>query len=201
VIDGRFLAFMAVMAVFIVTPGPDTAITIRNALRGGRRAAALTAVGVGAGSSVWALAAAGGVAGLLAVSAVAFTVFKLAGGAYLLGLGLITLLHARRPTASPPPTHGGSPFAQGLINNLLNPKAAALFLTVVPQFVQPGDSWPRLVAMVLVFDVMVVGWLCLYGLAIVAARAHLGDRLRRGMEAITGTVLVGLGVRLALERR
>jgi len=201
VIDRRFLAFVAVMAVLIMTPGPDTAMTIRNALRGGRRAATLTALGVGAGSSAWAGAAAVGVAGLLAMSAFAFTVFKLAGGAYLIGLGALTLFRAGRSKASPPPSRGGSPFVQGLVTNLLNPKAAAIFLTVVPQFIQPGDPWPRLVAMVFVFDLMVVGWLVLYGHVIVVARARLGDRLRRGMEAVTGSVLVGLGLRLALERR
>jgi threonine/homoserine/homoserine lactone efflux protein len=201
VIDGRFLAFVGVMAVLIMTPGPDTAMTIRNAIHGGRRAATLTALGVGAGSSAWAGAAAVGVGGLLAMSAFAFTVFKLAGGAFLIGLGLLALFRAGHRQPAPPRPRGGSPFVQGLLTNLLNPKAAAIFLTVVPQFIQPGDPWPRLVAMVLAFDLMVIGWLALYGHVIVAARAQLGDRVRRATEAVTGTVLVGLGVRLALERR
>ena len=199
--DARFLAYVAVMAVLIVTPGPDMAMTTRNALLRGRRAGVLTGAGVGAGSAVWAVAGVVGVAGLLAVSAAAFTVFKLAGGAYLCGLGVLTLLHLRKSAPPPPARHGGRPFVQGLLNNLLNPKAAAIFLTVVPQFVVPGDGWPRLVAMVAVYEVMVIGWLAVYTLAVIAARDRIGDRVRKAMEATTGAVLVALGVRLALERR
>ena len=199
--DARFLAYLAVMAVLIVTPGPDMAMTTRNALVGGRRAGVVTGVGVGIGSAVWALAAVVGVAELLAVSAAAFTVFKLAGGAYLLGLGLLTLLHVRKPGPPTVPRRGGRPLVQGLLNNLLNPKAAAIFLTLVPQFVAPGDTWPRLLAMVLAYEVLVIGWLALYSHLVIAARDRIGDRFRRATEAVTGCVLVGLGVRLALERR
>lgn len=200
--DARFLAYLAVMAVLIITPGPDMAMTTRNALAGGRRAGVLTAVGVGVGSLVWALAAVVGVAALLAVSAAAFTMFKLVGGAYLLGLGVLTLLHLRQPgPAAPARRRGGRPFVQGLLNNLLNPKAAAIFLTLVPQFVATADGWPRLAAMVLAYEVLVIGWLAIYAQLVIAARNRIGDRFRRAIEAVTGFVLIGLGVRLALERR
>ncbi len=201
VIDARFLAYLAVMAVLIITPGPDMAMTTRNALRGGRRAAFATGLGVACGSAVWAAAAAAGVAGILAVSATAFTAFKWAGAAYLIALGLRSLLHARTPAPVEPARPGGSAFVQGLTNNLLNPKAAAIFLTVVPQFVEPADPWARLVAMVAVFDIMVVAWLAFFGHLVVTARARLGKSVQQAMQALTGVVLVGLGVRLALERR
>ena len=94
--DARFAAYLAVATVLIVTPGPDTALVIRNALRSGRRAAAFSALGIGVGSAVWAGASLLGIAVLLETSAVAFTVFKLAGAAYLGYLGLRTLFGSFR---------------------------------------------------------------------------------------------------------
>jgi threonine/homoserine/homoserine lactone efflux protein len=95
--DGRFLAWLAVAIVLIITPGPDTALIIRNALGAGARSASLSAIGVGAGSAVWAAASVVGLAALLETSDVAFTVFKLAGAAYLVYLGLRTLAGTFRP--------------------------------------------------------------------------------------------------------
>src|SRR6266850_3212761 len=95
--DGRFGAWIAVAIVLIVTPGPDTALIIRNALRSGARCAALSALGVGAGSSLWAAASVLGLAVLLEGSELAFTVFKYAGAAYLVYLGLRSLIGSLRP--------------------------------------------------------------------------------------------------------
>jgi threonine/homoserine/homoserine lactone efflux protein len=87
----HFLAFLGVSAVVIVTPGQDTALTIRNTLLGGRRAGTSTALGVSAGQAVWALATSAGVAALLRASEPAFLTIKLAGAAYLVWLGLRTI--------------------------------------------------------------------------------------------------------------
>jgi threonine/homoserine/homoserine lactone efflux protein len=93
-------------------------------------------------------------------------------------------------------------FVQGVLNNLLNPKAGAIFATVMPQFIEPGDSTGRLVLMVACYDAIVIAWLCAYALVVSRARrSGAGDRLRKGLERVTGTVMIGLGVRLALERR
>jgi threonine/homoserine/homoserine lactone efflux protein len=81
--DARFIAYLAVAALLIVTPGPDTALVTRNALLAGRRAASFTTLGIGAGSFIWALASMLGIAVLLEESVVAFTIFKFAGAAYL----------------------------------------------------------------------------------------------------------------------
>ena len=156
--DARFAAWIAVAVVLIVTPGPDTALIIRNALRAGARAASLSALGVGAGSMVWAAASVLGVAVLIESSAATFTVFKFAGAAYLAYLGLRSLIGGFR--ASPDPTaveavpkpgriDGTTAFGQGLLNNLLNPKAGAIFVTVMAiNFVGDGlrdalDPWLR----------------------------------------------------------
>jgi threonine/homoserine/homoserine lactone efflux protein len=209
--DGRFLAWLAVAIFLIITPGPDTALIIRNALRAGARSASLSAVGVGVGSAAWAAASVVGVAALLETSDVAFTVFKLAGAAYLVYLGLRTLAGTFRsapdpthdsPVAAPPGLSAWTAFVQGVLNNLLNPKAGAIFATVMPQFIEPGDSTSRLVMMVACYDAIVIAWLCAYALMVSRARrSGAGARLRKGLERVTGTVMIGLGVRLALERR
>jgi threonine/homoserine/homoserine lactone efflux protein len=210
-IDGRFLGWIAVAVVLIVTPGPDTALIIRNAMRAGARAASFSAFGVGFGSSLWAAASVLGVAVLLLSSDLAFTVFKYAGAAYLVYLGLRSLIASFRTTADedkgPAFTTAHrldlrTAFAQGLINNLLNPKAGAIFVTAMPQFIEPHDSVVRLIAMVVCYDVLVVAWLCIYGYVVSRAGAsRMGVRVRKGLERVTGTVMVGLGVRLAFERR
>ena len=209
--DGRFAAWIAIATVLIVTPGPDTALIIRNALRAGSRAASLSAVGVGLGSGVWAAALVLGVAVLLESSGVAYTVFKFAGAAYLIYLGLRSIIGTFHPAAADVSDSGSSAqvrmsgstaFTQGLLNNLLNPKAGAIFATVMPQFIEPHDSVLRLILMVVCYDAIVIAWLCLY--AVVASRARrssAGARLRAGIERVTGAVMIGLGVRLALERR
>ena len=207
--DARFGAWLAVSAVLIVTPGPDTALVIRNALRSGARAAALTALGVGIGSLGWAGAAATGVALVLERSATAFTLLKLAGAGYLIYLGLRSILgdSRARPARTPPSRSGPAlddrgAIGQGILNNLLNPKAGAFFVTILPQFVTPGDMTSRLVLMMLAYEVMVVGWLVAYGVVVSRARRRLvGSRIQRWMERATGAVLLALGVRLALERR
>jgi len=205
-VDGRFAVYLVVAAVLIVTPGPDTALVIRNALGSGSRAATATAFGVGLGSVAWAAASVLGVALLLEASAAAFTVFKLAGAAYLGYLGLRSLL-GRRPaggqvTVPAPPLSDVAAFRQGLLGNILNPKAAAIFVTVFPQFVAPGDSPLRLVLMLLAYEAMLLPWLTMYGRLVArAGRSHLGERFRSVVERVTGLVLLGLGVRLALERR
>ena len=204
--DARFGAWLAVSAVLIVTPGPDTALVIRNALRSGARAASLTALGVGLGSLAWAVTAAIGVALILERSATAFTLLRLAGAAYLIYLGLRSVLGASRPvppsSSTPRAMRDRAAFRQGVVNNLLNPKAGAFFVTVIPQFVGPGDPATRLIAMMLAYEVMVIGWLAAYGLAVSRARRMLaGSRVQRAMERATGLVLMALGARLALERR
>ena len=207
--DARLAAWIAVAIVLIVTPGPDTALIIRNALRGGPRAATLSALGVGAGSAVWAAASMLGVAVLLEGSDLAFTLFKYAGASYLIYLGLRSLIGSFGPaaheTAEPVKPRGlaePAAFAQGLLNNLLNPKAGAIFVTAMPQFIEPHDTAIRLIAMVVFYELIVIAWLCMYGYAVSRARTSpFGVQVRKGLERVTGAVMIGLGARLALERR
>lgn len=208
-IDPRFAAFVGVSAFLIVTPGPDMALVTRNALTGGSRAATFTAMGVGLGILAWAVAAALGVAELLDRSVIAFTVLKLAGAAYLVLLGIRALLSSRDTVDGEIVGSGRredigivDALRQGVLGNLLNPKAGVIFVSILPQFVVPGDSLPRLLVMLITFELMIVGWLMLYGAAVShLGRSRMGATVRRVLERVTGIVLVGLGLRLAVERR
>jgi threonine/homoserine/homoserine lactone efflux protein len=202
--DGRFAAFLLVAVVLIVTPGPDMALVTRNAFRGGPREVSLTAFGVGMGLLTWGLTAAAGLAAVLSASAVAYTAVRFTGAVVLGFLGLRSLLAARRGATAaglPAASRTRYPFLQGLLNNLLNPKAGAIFVSVVPQFVRPGDSPLRLAAMVAAFALIATVWLHLYGILLAGARTRHGSRVRRTMEAATGAVLIALGLRLAVESR
>jgi len=203
-LDGRLLAWVALSALLIATPGPDTALIIRNALASGPRASTMSALGVAVGILAWAAAATFGVGVLLERSSTAFTILKLAGAAYLAYLGLRSLL-SRAPADPDVPraTLGDrSAWGQGLFSNLLNPKTGAFFVTVMPQFIVPGDPAIRLLLMVAAFEVMLLAWLIAYGHVVSRlGRSGLGSRVRHFMTRLTGGVLIGLGARLAFERR
>jgi threonine/homoserine/homoserine lactone efflux protein len=204
------LAFLGVCAVVICTPGPDTALTVRNSIIGGRRGGVLTSAGVAAGQLVWTIAASVGIASLLQASQPAFAALKIVGAAYLIFLGAQSILIAvrRRPNhvereTQPAEIGPGKAWRQGFISNLANPKMAAFFLSLLPQFVPASaGSFAALLPLGLVFCLMTFGWLSLYALVLHRLAAFLQrTRVRRGFEAVTGTVLVALGLRLATEQR
>jgi threonine/homoserine/homoserine lactone efflux protein len=196
------IAFLGVAALLIVTPGPDTALTIRNALRGGRRAGVLTAAGVASGQAVWALFTAAGVAAILRASQPAFTALRLAGAAYLLWLGIQSLAGAFRRGEDAPVREqpDRASYRQGLLSNLSNPKMVVFFVTLLPQFA--ATSFVPMLALGLVFAVMTVLWLSAYAVAVAKAGEALGGRwLRRVVDGLAGIVMIGLAGRLAGERR
>lgn len=210
--DARFGAYLLVATLLIVTPGPDTALTIRNTLRGGRRAASFTALGIAVGSAVWAAASVFGVTAFLDASPQVFTIYKVVGAIYLAYLGARSLLGSLRKRnegasdapSSPPAALGSSliDFRQGLLSNLLNPKAGAIFITALPQFVVHGDPSARLLLMLLAYETILLVWLNLYGVVISRVGAsRAGARVGLWLERLTGVVLLALAVRLALERR
>lgn len=202
------LAFVGVVAVIVVVPGPDMALVLQNGLARGRRAALETAIGINAGLLVWAVAAALGIAALLHASAPAFTLVKLAGAAYLVWLGLSAVVAAWRGTSGSPAERPArraktSPFRQGLLSNLLNPKIALVFTTLIPQFVDPGG---RALAQTLLLAAIFIGmglvWLTSYALLVAKVGALLRrSAVRRVSNAVTGAMLTALGVRVAFERR
>jgi threonine/homoserine/homoserine lactone efflux protein len=207
----NFAAFLGVSILVIVAPGQDTALTIRNTLFGGRGAGLATAAGVSSGQFVWTLLTSAGLAGLLLASEPVFTSVRLAGAAYLVFLGAQALYSAIRPQATGRPGRDSSKgrinrvsgYRQGVFSNLGNPKMVVFFSSLLPQFLPPGQAtFSNLLMLGLIFNLMTLTWLM--GYACVVARVGdvlRRDRVRRGMEAVSGLVLVGLGMRLATERR
>ena len=207
--DSSYWAFLGVSVLVITTPGPDTALTIRNTVLGGRRGGVFTAFGVAAGQIVWAAAAGLGMVALLLVSEPIFRVVKLTGAGYLVYLGVVSLHAAFHPAPPPAPavdrTRRGllprTALGQGLLNNLGNPKMAVFFASVLPQFAPDGQGMLSAVVLLgMIFSVLTCAWLCLYATAVSALGPVLvRSGVRRTVDGATGTVLIGLGVRVATE--
>ena len=196
----QLAAFLGVSAVVIVTPGQDTALTIRNTLLGGRRAGIGTAVGVVGGQLTWALATSAGLAALLLASAPLFTAIRLVGAAYLVVLGVQALAAGlrSRPREKRLPRRRSSPARQGLLSNLGNAKMAVFFTSLLPQF---ASSFSGMLALGLVFASLTLAWLSAYAVAVARATGLLSrPPVRRALDALTGLALVALGLRVAAER-
>ena len=205
VIDS-FAAFAGVSAVVIVTPGPDTAVTIRGSLGGGRRGGLFTAFGVFCGQAIWTLAVSAGIAALLVASEPAFLAVKYAGAAYLAVLGLQAIKAAWQhqpggPASTTAPQHSrgaAASWRRGVLSDLGNPKMAVFFTGLLPQF---GSGFGSLALLGLAFCAMTLAWLACYAVAVARVGGLLSRaRVRRVLDAATGTVLIALGLRLATEQ-
>jgi threonine/homoserine/homoserine lactone efflux protein len=204
-VGAQLIAFLGVSLLVIVTPGQDTALTIRNTLVGGRRSGVLTAVGVSAGQACWTMAASAGVVALLRASEPAFLALRLVGAAYLVLLGVQAFVNAFRGrfengvrVARPGRGMRLRSFRQGLLSNLGNPKMAVFFTSLLPQF---ASSFVGLAAFGLLFCTLTLFWLSAYAAVVARAGDYLRrSRVRRWIEGLTGAVLVSLGLRLAAER-
>jgi len=216
----QLLAFLVVAGLLTITPGADMALVMRHALGSGRRQAFCASLGIGLGCLIWGTASAFGVAVVLAQSALAFTVLKYVGGAYLVYLGAQALRSAIRGKSTTKRSkdtnkeyssrssilRGYGPewvaFGQGLFTNLLNPKVAVFYLTFLPQFVAPDRPvLPQSIFLATTHVLMGLAWLTLYARFLDRmAAVLLSNRIRRRIEAVTGAVLMALGVRLALAK-
>ena len=194
------LTFLPVAAVLTVTPGVATALVIRSAVRGGRREALAVTVGNSLGVLAWALFAAIGVAAVVAASAELFTTIKLIGAVVLVILGIQGLL-ARKTAA--PPSPPGTALRVGLVTSLANPKLAVFFVALFPQFIPDGAAvLPNALAMAATIVVLDLVWYSTLAYFVARTRrAFIEGAWLRRVERLTGGVLVGLGLRLAFERR
>lgn len=203
--DGTTLALFAVAAAaLVVVPGPSMLYIVARGIDQGRAAAVVSVLGVETGSLVHVAAATLGLSALLATSAVAFAVVTYLGAAYLIWLGVRTLLS--RPSASLVPTSAprslGRIYAQGIVVQVFNPKVALFFLAFIPQFVDPsrGAIAPQTL---LLGGILVTIGVLISGSYALAAGA-VGGWLRRSagfarvQRLVAGTVYLGLGVTTAL---
>jgi RhtB (resistance to homoserine/threonine) family protein len=202
----QLLPFLAVVAVISVTPGPDTVLVLRNTFSDGVRGGLITALGCSIGLLIWGIASAVGLATVMSASSNLFAAIRIVGGIYLTWLGVRMIWGARRvkdvtaggQTVSQQATKQRQPFMAGLLTDLLNPKAAAFFTALLPQFVMADDHVlaTTLSLAGIVSAAAFVGLLAYTMLASRARETFNRPRLRRLFDAVTGLVLVGLGIRM-----
>jgi threonine/homoserine/homoserine lactone efflux protein len=206
--DARYIAFAALAALLVISPGATLAVVVETALGHGRKAALLTVAGVGIANATLAAATAFGLSALVGRWPAALHAVRLAGGCYLAYLGARGLWRAISATRTvsatemrPGPFSGPFSFlARGVLTNLLNPPVILFYATVVPQFIGPQDPYlARALALGATHVAMSVVWQGACGLAAGAAAEHMGRPVvRRTLEGITGAILVVLGARLLL---
>jgi threonine/homoserine/homoserine lactone efflux protein len=206
----ELLSFAAVAGLVTIIPGLDTAIVVRSAAVHGPRHGLATALGVNAGVMVWGLAAAVGISALLTASLVAYTLVRISGAVYLIWFGSRLLLRAVRGDVSSAvegeattPRGLRRSWRDGLTTNLLNPKIGVFYLAVLPQFISPHASH-LLMGLLLagVHNLEVLLWLGLLILGTGRLRRLIeGPGARRVIDGVTGTTLVGFGIKLGLSRR
>jgi threonine/homoserine/homoserine lactone efflux protein len=208
--DTSFLAFLSISILVIVTPGPDTALTVRNTMVASRRGGVFTALGIVIGQAIWVLATSVGVVALIIASEPVFMAVRFAGAAYLIYLGARSLYEAlrsgrwREVAADAPRAQRLSPaaaFGQGLASDLSNPKMAAFFTSLLPQFAVTGEgAFVNLILLGLVFCALAFSWLALYAFAVARAGDFLRRRnVKRVLEGLMGAALIALGLRIAAE--
>ncbi|SCL27797.1 Threonine/homoserine/homoserine lactone efflux protein [Micromonospora pallida] len=201
-----YLAAVGALVLLTLLPGPDVAVVTRFALGGGVAAGARAAVGVVGGLAAWGVLTVVGLAAVLAASATAYTVVKLAGAVFLVGMGVRMLWRSRRRDSLPTdarPAEAGHAARSGLLTNVLNPKIAVFYTGLLPSLVPAGGS-PRLwlPLLVLTHAVLSLAWLVGYAAVLSRSRSVLGrPGVRTVLDRVTGCVLIGFGVRVAAEAR
>ena len=196
------LALFAGLAVVVVlTPGPATALVVRSTLRGGRRAAFLTTLGNSTGVLFWGAASAAGIAALVAASELAFVVLKVTGAVVLVVLGIQSW--RRVPHAAAEARATGRAFRDGVVTSLANPKLAVFFVALFPQFLSGGRSTLGtgllMASFIVVLDLV---WFSTIALVVTRIRhALVRGRSTHRLERLSGSIMIGLGVRLVLESR
>jgi threonine/homoserine/homoserine lactone efflux protein len=193
-------AFSLAATLIVLLPGPDTLVVVRNLVRGGRRTALRTVLGVLSGLTVWVVTAALGLSAVLRASHDAYLGLRIAGAIYLFWLG-IKSLRTRSATADSGRRLVGTGYSAGLLTDLLNPKVGVFFVTFLPGFVPNGYSvgWTSLL-----FGTIFVALTAVYfGILLTASEPVMrwmsNTSLRRQMDRCTGVVLLGFAVRLVLE--
>lgn len=201
----RFLPFLVASGLVILIPGPDTLVVLRNALVAGRRVAARTAAGVLTGLSVWVTAAGLGVTAILRASHDGYLVLRICGAVYLTYFGLQALRSRAlgQPVADSPPKRSlvGRGYRAGLMTDLLNPKVGVFFMTFMPAFIPRGGPVAAFTFGMGAVFVLLTGVYFAVMLAFVSRLVMWlrNEGHRRRLNRATGLVLIGFGVRLAVE--
>jgi threonine/homoserine/homoserine lactone efflux protein len=201
-----FIAFLIAATVLAVTPGPGIAYVVARTVAGGRTEGLASCIGTGVGGMLHVLAAAVGLSILVAQSALAFTVVKFVGAAYLVYLGVRMLLRKQPDVADQTVAAQGARRAllEGIVVEALNVKTALFFLAFLPQFVTPAE--PLVPQLVLLGSICVALNTLVDVLAVLAAQKLLASGVARAARArlmtrVSGVTMIGLGVFLATAKR
>lgn len=197
--------FLAIAIIVTITPGPGTATILRVAGRDGRRAATSAICGNSLGVMFWGALSAVGVSSLILASQIAYDALRIGGAAVLIVLGVRSVCGredsevARRPGREP---RAASGWRAGLVTSVSNPKLAAFFVALLPQFLRPGTPVLPIAlgmaATIVMFDLV---WFSTLAFTVERARKVLGPRLQHRLERVSGAVMVGFGLKLASETR
>lgn len=212
------VSFALAATLIVLLPGPDSLVVVRGLVRDGRRGGVRTAAGVLCGLLVWVAAAALGLSGMLRASQIGYDVLKAAGAIYLLWLGVQSLRSIRRGASATGEAPDGdtvaadgartgrrgwnrSGFVAGFLTDVLNPKVGVFFITFLPGFIPKGYpvGWTTAA-----FGAIFIVLTALYFAGLIGVSATIADwmstaRIRRRLDALTGLVLIGFGLRLAAE--
>jgi threonine/homoserine/homoserine lactone efflux protein len=198
------LTFAVASFLLIVIPGPSVLFVVGRSLSLGRRGGLLSVAGNELGGLVPITAVALGIGALVSESVIAFTVVKIAGGAYVIFLGIQAIRHRRAPIAAPAdtPKSGARLLRQGFVVGATNPKTIVFFVAVLPQFVDHdrGGIPGQILVLGLIFTVIAFVCDSVWAVAAGAARAWFARSPRRmsQMNATGGTMMIGLGGGLLL---
>jgi len=195
----NIVAFVAASFLIALSPGPGTAMVLRQSVHG-RKAALATVFGMEVAVACWAVAAALGLSVLLTASEIAFHTLRIAGAVFLIYLGVKALISKSLPGEAPPPGHA---FRSGLIVNLANPKLGVFAISFLPQFVPAGEAGQGVLLFLAVFWVVIdTVWYLIIVTILHTVRGWLArPRVRTVLEKLSGGVLLALGVRLVLDPR
>jgi threonine/homoserine/homoserine lactone efflux protein len=199
--------FLIAVLLLMITPGPDMIFVVANALGGGRKAGFVSLIGVATGAYLHILAAAAGITAILVTSEAAYNIVRFAGAGYLAYVGVSFLTSKSAVSAVNPALQQPlmSIYRQGVITNLLNPKAALFTLSFVPQFISPefGSVWSQM----LILGLLIVVTMVLVDLPLILASGYFAERLdtRSGMGLqlgkVIGVLLIILAIYVAVSRK
>lgn len=205
----NFYLFLIICVGLIILPGPDTAIVTKNTISVGKIGGLKTALGICCALFIHTSAAILGLSAIIVKSALLFSVFKYVGAVYLIYLGVKTLWALKKKEEAATvevntkkQLESTSCFKQGFLTNILNPKQAVFFLTFLPQFVESGsNTFIPFLIMGITYTVLTAVWFLLYVSLINQISAFMKKpKTQNIFEGITGTILIGFGIKLALEK-
>ncbi|MCD7034276.1 LysE family translocator [Metabacillus sp. GX 13764] len=205
----NFYLFLVMCVLLIILPGPDTAMATKNTVTFGRSGGLRTALGTCCALLIHTSAAVLGLSAIIVKSALLFSIFKYVGAVYLIYLGVKTLWTVRKKEEAAsvemntkPQLEAPSFFKQGFLTNILNPKVAVFFLTFLPQFVDTGsNTFLPFLIMGITYTLLTAVWFLLYIFLITQISAFMKKpKTKNIIEGITGTILIGFGIKLALEK-